>query len=125
MLRLRGPIQGAVEEAQRCARLGLHSVLVPAGAPRPTFNDPYWEPVWPVLQDLNMIVGMHAGGAEVKGFDFSYQSMLPLSLLVDGKVVMLVRAMTGMLASAVPQEYPRLRFALVEAGVGWLAVLLR
>jgi len=125
LLPLRGPIQWAIEEAERCARMGLPSVLVPAGAPKRTFNDPYWQPLWPVLADLNLVVAMHAGGAEVKGFDFSYQSMLPLSLLVDGKVVMLVRAMTGMLASAVPQEFPRLRFVLVEAGIGWLAVLLR
>jgi predicted TIM-barrel fold metal-dependent hydrolase len=92
LLPLRGPIEWAVEEAQRCARLGMPSVLVPAGAPKRSFNDPYWQPLWSELQDLNLVVAMHAGGAEVKGFDFSYQSMLPLSLLVDGKVVMLVRA---------------------------------
>ena len=64
MLPLRGPIDWAIEEARHCARLGLRGVLITAGLPARPYLDPYYEPLWGALDDLNLLVGMHSGARE-------------------------------------------------------------
>ncbi len=125
LLPLKGPIEWAIEEAERCARSGMPQVMIAAGIPRRPYHDPHYQPLWDALENLNLMVAMHAGCYDEPFVDFSYQSVLPQSLIVEGKIVLLERGMVNLISGAVPQQYPRLRFVLVEGGIGWIAPVLR
>ena len=43
------PIQWSIDEAQRCAKLGLRSVMLPADLPRVPYGDPINAPLWSAL----------------------------------------------------------------------------
>jgi predicted TIM-barrel fold metal-dependent hydrolase len=45
--------------------------------------------------------------------------------VVDSKIVMPLQAMVDLIWAGVPQRYPKLRFVIVEGGVGWMASVLR
>ncbi len=125
LLPLKGPIKWAIEEAERCARLGMPQVMIAAGVPKRPYHDPHYKPLWDALQSLGLMVAMHAGCYDEPFVDFTYQSVLPQSLIVEGKIVLLERGMVNLISGAVPQSYPRLRFVLVEGGIGWIAPVLR
>ncbi len=125
LLPLKGPIEWAIEEAERCVRLGMSQVMIAAGVPKRPYHDPHYKPMWDALQSLGLMVAMHAGCYDEPFVDFSYQSVLPQSLIVEGKIVLLERGMVNLISGAIPRDYPRLRFVLVEGGIGWIAPVLR
>ncbi len=77
LLPLKGPIEWAIEEAERCARSGMPQVMIAAGIPRRPYHDPHYQPLWDALDNLNLMVAMHAGCYDEPFVDFSYQSVLP------------------------------------------------
>jgi predicted TIM-barrel fold metal-dependent hydrolase len=123
MLPLRGPIDWAIEEARHCARLGLRGVLITAGLPARPYLDPYYEPLWDALDDLDLLVGMHSGARE-ELFKRANEGMGDF-WIVDQKMMVLQHGFTGLIAAAIPQRHPRLRFVMVEGGIGWIAPVLR
>jgi predicted TIM-barrel fold metal-dependent hydrolase len=135
-LPLGGPIQWAVEEAQRAAKLGLKSVLLPADTPDRPWADPYYTPLWEALSDLAMPVGFHNSATEqflrqssldnpdrqtIKGL----ATQLGSYNIVDIKIGGQMRSLTGLIGSAVPARYPRLRFVIAEGGIGWVPSVIR
>src|SRR5260370_16497645 len=124
LLPVKGPIQWAVEAAERCAALGMPEVMV-AVAPNRPYPAPHYKPLWDALQNLGLMVAMHAGCYDEPFVDFSYRSVMPQSLIVEGKIILLERGMVDLISGAIPQDYPRLRFVLVEGGIGWIAPVLR
>lgn len=44
--------------------------------------------------------------------------------LVNTKISLPMNALAGLIWGAVPQRYPRLKFVIVEGGIGWIASLL-
>ncbi len=103
----------------------MPQVMIAAGVPKRPYHDPHYKPLWNALQDLDLMVAMHAGCYDEPFVDFSYQSVLPQSLIVEGKIILLERGMVNLISGAIPQTYPHLRFVLVEGGIGWIAPVLR
>jgi amidohydrolase family protein len=103
LLPLKGPIEWAVEAAERCAALGMPEVMV-AVAPKRPYHDPHYQPLWDALQNLGLMVAMHAGCYDEPFVDFSYQSVMPQSLIVEGKIILLERGMVNLISGAIPQE---------------------
>src|SRR5689334_18894522 len=52
MLPNRGPIEWAVKEAERAAKLGLATMMLPAWVDDRPYNLPDWDSLWAALQDL-------------------------------------------------------------------------
>ena len=135
-LPLGGPIQWAVAEAQRAAKLGLKSVLLPADTPDRPWADPYYVPLWEALSDLRIPVGFHNSATEqflrsssldnpdrqtIKGL----ATQLGSYNIVDIKIGGQMRSLTGLIGSAVPARYPKLRFVIAEGGIGWVPSVIR
>ncbi len=121
MLPNRGPIEWAVAEAERVAKLGLTVVMLPAWCDDRPYNLPAWDPLWAALQDLGLTASFHlcgrepfgrahgpgAGGINVGTIKFEMHDTL-----------------MRLIWSGVPLRFPRVKWVLVEGGIGWIASVL-
>jgi len=93
-LPMKGPIEWAVEEAQRIAKKpGLSPISIHSGA---STGEPF------------------AARFERMGMG-----------IIDTKISLPMRALGDVIWSAVPQRFPKLKFMIVEGGIGWIASVLR
>jgi len=123
MLPMRGPVEWAVQEAERCAKRGLRGVMIPAVKRNPPYHEPIYHPLWNALQELDVPVGVHSGADDQP---LSIDRDIPLHATVcDNKMFMMQRSLALLITSAVPQRFPGLRFVIVEGGIGWIAAQLR
>jgi predicted TIM-barrel fold metal-dependent hydrolase len=126
-LPLGGPIEWAVTEAQRARKLGLRSVLLPAGGPDRPWGDPYYTPLWEALSDLDLPVGFHNSATEqfLRPRPAGSSAHLGPFQIVDIKIGDQLRSLAALIGSAVPARFPKLRFVIAEGGIGWVAAALR
>lgn len=120
-----GDLEGAVGEVERVAKLGFRGVTLPCkpifgahDARHPNYNLPIFDPLWAALQDLNLCVTFHVstgrdpraarkdGGAVI---NYVSHSLAPT-----------IEPIANLCASGVIEKYPKLRFASIEAGIGWV-----
>lgn len=123
MLPLRGPIEWAVEEAERCAKLGMRGLMIPAVKRSPAYHEPVFDRFWSALEEIGLPISVHSG-AEDSPLAFARDVPVFLSVC-ENKVFMMQRSLALLITSAVPQRFRRLRFVIVEGGIGWIAALLR
>jgi len=118
----------AVPEVKRAHDLG-HKALVWTGAPQaygfPHFNDRYWDPLWGLLQELNMPVALHigasGGGAPLwEGFT----PMRRLAMVSTNAIASNIQVIANLLFSGVLDRFSELKFISVESGLGWVPYLL-
>ena len=121
-----GDIEGAIAEVQRVARLGFRSLTLPCkpiwGAhdhQHLNYNLPEFDPLWAVIQDCDLPMTFHVstgrdprasrgnGGAVI---NYAVHSLAPT-----------MEPIANLCASGVLERFPELRFASIEAGIGWVA----
>jgi predicted TIM-barrel fold metal-dependent hydrolase len=122
-------LEGSIAEVQRVAKLGFRALTLPCkpvwGAhdvDHPNYNLPVFDALWAVIQDANLPVTFHVstgrdprasrgnGGAVI---NYVSHSLSPT-----------IEPVANLCASGVLSRFPRLRFATIEAGIGWVAWLL-
>jgi predicted TIM-barrel fold metal-dependent hydrolase len=115
-------IPAAVDEIQRVAGLGFKFVMMPPLVKGTGYNLPEFDPIWAALSETNLPVTFHAG----TGKD-------PRTATGNGGAILnfVVHAMNTVLeptvqlcASGVFDRYPKLKFATIEAGTGWIPYTL-
>ncbi|HZY60694.1 MAG TPA: amidohydrolase family protein, partial [Candidatus Binataceae bacterium] len=121
-----GPIEWAVNEAHRIAKMGMAGAIIPMQPKRP-FQDPYWEPLFETLQDLNLRPNFHTGVMD--DLDAAIGVYGKAGNLIDqnvtGKMAIPAINLTNVLSWGIPQKYPKLTFVGVEQGIGWVASAVR
>lgn len=123
MLPMRGPVEWSIQEAQRCAKMGLRGVMIPAVKRNPSYHEHIFDPLWAALQELDLPISVHSGADDDP---LAINRDIPLHARVcDNKMFMMQRSLALLITSAVPQRYPQLRFVIVEGGIGWIAAQLR
>ncbi len=121
MLPNRGPVEWAIAEAQRVAKLGMPTVMLPAWSDERPYNLPDWDPLWAALQDLHLVAGMHIGGRDPFGRAHGPDAGgIIMGLLKSEMCDPLLRLIWG----GAPLRYPKLKWALVESGIGAIAPVL-
>ena len=122
-------LEGSIAEVQRVAKLGFRALTLPCkpvwGAhdiDHPNYNLPVFDPLWAAIQDVNLPITFHVstgrdpraargnGGAVI---NYVSHSLSPT-----------IEPVANLCASGVLSRFPRLRFATIEAGIGWVAWLL-
>jgi predicted TIM-barrel fold metal-dependent hydrolase len=120
-----GDIPGAVEEVQRVAKLGFRGLCLPCkpvwGAhdhQHLNYNLPDYDPLWAAVQDADLPLTFHVstgrdprasrgnGGAVI---NYAVHSLAPT-----------MEPVANLCASGVFVRFPGLRFATIEAGIGWV-----
>ncbi len=125
-----GDIPGAIAEIERAAKMGFRGLSLPC---KPTwgpgssedsnYNLPEFDPLWQSIQDNNMPFTFHVstgkdpraargnGGAVI---NYVIHSLAPTA-----------EPIVNLCSSGVLDRFPQLRFASIEAGIGWVPWMLR
>jgi predicted TIM-barrel fold metal-dependent hydrolase len=124
-----GDLEGSIKEVQRVARQGFRFLTLPCkpmwgghDVEHPNYNLPMFDPLWAAIQDVDLGITFHVstgrdpraargnGGAVI---NYVSHSLSPT-----------IEPVANLCASGVLERFPRLRFATIEAGIGWIPWLL-
>jgi Amidohydrolase len=112
------------QEMRRVAAKGCRAVTFsenPEKLGYPSLHSDYWDPFWQACSDEGIVVCMHIGSSSqvvVTAAD------APLNVMITLQPMNLVQAAADLLWSRVLQEFPDLRFAMSEGGIGWIPYFL-
>jgi len=120
-----GDLEGSIEEVKRVAKMGFRGLTLPCkpifgphDARHPNYNLPMYDPLWAVIQDCDLAITFHVstgrdpraarkdGGAVI---NYVSHSLAPT-----------IEPIANLCASGVIERFPKLRFASIEAGIGWV-----
>lgn len=123
LLPLQDP-DAAVVELRRCAsELGFVGAMLAADGYY-LLGHRRFDPLYAEAQRLDIPVGVHASGT-----DLNLQGTEPFPKFIQAHTLShlsgQLRQMTSMFFSGVPERFPRLRIAYLEAGVGWVPYFLQ
>jgi predicted TIM-barrel fold metal-dependent hydrolase len=122
-------VDGAVAEAQRLAKLGFRSASIPLDMRSRPYSLPTFEPVWSAIEDTGLVLGLHtftfADPEDEEGPPRA--AVAPGADLANIVVYMglAMKPLCELVASGVLERHPKLKFVLVECGIGWLAWVLQ
>jgi predicted TIM-barrel fold metal-dependent hydrolase len=119
----------AVAEVERTAKMGFRSFALPVkpipgagNAADPNYNLPIYDRLWAAIQDSGQPIVFHVGsGKDPRG------AKGPGGAIVNYAVHALtpaVEPVANLCCSGALDRYPRLKFATIESGIGWVPWLL-
>ena len=119
-------VDDAVEETKRAVKeLGFRGVFMRANiVTGRNWHDPYYDPLWSVLEELDVPMGFHesaAAGVPQVGEQFEPDFMLRHTYSHSVEQMM---ALGAMCAGGVLERHPKLRVAFLEGNSAWLPWLL-
>jgi predicted TIM-barrel fold metal-dependent hydrolase len=117
-------VQACVTEILRTAGKGIRAVTFPESPARlglPSFHDRGWNPVFAAIQEADLAMCMHFGSS---GMPPSSSADAPQTVWITTMGTNSMVATADLLFSPVFHEFPRLRVALSEGGIGWIPYLL-
>ena len=117
---------GSLKEIERAVDMGLRCVTMPnrpiwgAGdGSESNYNLKEYEPLWDALQDADLPVAIHIStGKDPRGARGRGGAVINYAVHALGQSL---EPVVNICASGVLEKYPRLRFATIEAGIGWIA----
>ena len=112
----------AVDEIQRVARLGAHSIMLgSAPVAGRSFGHADYDPIWAAAQDANVAVTIHpAGNKEYLGSAW-YKHRNPGFMFISMNVIQDPRmSLSTMVYDGVFERVPELRVATVESMGSWV-----
>ncbi len=112
----------AVDEVQRVARLGAHSIMLgSAPVAGRSFGHADYDPIWAAAQDANVAVTIHpAGNKEYLGSAW-YKHRNPGFMFISMNVIQDPRmSLSTMVYDGVFERFPELRVATVESMGSWV-----
>jgi len=119
-------INDAVSEARRAVtQLGFRGVFVRANIVNGrTWDDPYYDPLWAALVELDIPIGFHesaASGVPQVGDQFGTNFALRHAYAFPMENMIAIGAITF---GGVCERHPNLRIAFLEGNCGWLPWML-
>ena len=124
-----GDLDGSMAEIERTAKLGFKVLTLPCkpmwgghDIDHVNYNLPHFDPMWALIEETGMPMTFHVstgrdprasrgnGGAVI---NYVTHSLAPT-----------IEPVANLCASGVLERFPKLRFATVEAGIGWVPWLL-
>jgi uncharacterized protein len=126
-------IDKTVQEIRRIAELGLHGVISnadPQNQGLPDLAEPFWDPMWRELQEVELPMNFHCGASATQrsyNGGSPWPSMEPNSKLAVGSAMLQManaRLVANMILSGVCERFPRLKVVSVESGIGWIPFML-
>ncbi len=124
-----GDMEVMVGEVARSVKRGHRGVIVLAVRDLPHLADPYWNPLWSVIQELDVNVNYHPGaGGGSKSLNLDMPAGVDHRRAMGGTVGShfsgIAQDFANLLISGVPDKYPNIRFVAAESGLGWVPFVL-
>jgi predicted TIM-barrel fold metal-dependent hydrolase len=120
-----GDLEGAIAEIRRSAKRGFRALALPSkpvwgahDASHVNYNLPHFDPLWEVVEEVDLPITFHVstgrdpraargnGGAVI---NYAVHSLSPT-----------MEPVANLCASGVIDRFPKIRFATIEAGIGWV-----
>ncbi len=120
---LSDPVTGA-KEIRRNAERGFRAVSLPERPHRlglPNVYSGYWDPIVEACAETDTVINLHVGSSGHQELPEGAPS-LPLAATLFGQLSL--TACAEWLWSGYPTRHPKLRFAMSEGGIGWVAMLI-
>ncbi|MCH9675784.1 MAG: amidohydrolase [Gammaproteobacteria bacterium] len=124
-----GDLDGSMAEIKRTAKLGFRALTLPCkpiwgghDIDHVNYNLPHFDPMWALIEETGMPITFHVstgrdprasrgnGGAVI---NYVTHSLAPT-----------IEPVANLCGSGVLERFPKLRFATIEAGIGWIPWLL-
>ncbi len=115
-------LQACVDEIERAAKMGFHAVTMPPLVPGHGYNLPEFDPVWAALCDTGLPVCFHAGTGKDPRTATGHGGAI-INYVVHAMNTVL-EPVVQLCSSGVFDRHPKLRFATIEAGTGWVPYAL-
>ena len=138
-------VSAAVEEAERCVKLGFETLFVPCTMPWQPYRLPVYDPLWRFAEEAGIPINFHvfSGNMSPLGGDFatvgqvsperhekarklyeveSQQERLSTTCMGIASGMSPILELTG---SGVLERHPKLCFVVTESDCGWLAWVLQ
>ena len=124
-----GDVGSAVAEVPRVAKLGYKVITLPTkpifgpgDASHLNYNSPALDPFWAAVEEADLTVTFHVStGADPRGAKGPGGAIINLAIHALAPTA---EPVANICASGVLDRFPKLRFATVEAGIGWLPWLM-
>jgi predicted TIM-barrel fold metal-dependent hydrolase len=124
-----GDLEASIAETLRVAKLGFRALTIPCkpiwGAhdvEHPNYNLPHFDRLWAAIQDVDLPVTFHVStGRDPRASRGNGGAVINY---VSHSLAPTIEPVANLCASGVLDRFPRLRFATIEAGIGWLPWLL-
>ncbi len=121
-----GDIEGSIAEVQRAAKLGFRGLTLPSkpifgphDARQPNYNLPMFDPLWAAIQDVRLPMTFHVStGRDPRAAKGNGGAVINY---VSHSLAPTIEPLANLCASGVLERFPGLRFATIEAGIGWVA----
>lgn len=118
----------AMEELKRIAKLGLkgfHMNPFPDDIGCKPLSDPQYEPLWALIEEVDLPVSFHIMGPRGMAIARLHD---PTPGVKETFIALANISMTELMASliftGVLQRHPKMRFVIVESGIGWIPYFL-
>jgi predicted TIM-barrel fold metal-dependent hydrolase len=119
-------LEGSIKEIQRCAKLGFRGLTLPCkpvfgphDARHPNYNLPMYDPMWAAIQDADLAITFHVStGRDPRAARKDGGAVINY---VSHSLVPTIEPVAHLCASGVLERFPRIRFAAIESGIGWVA----
>jgi len=121
-----GEVEGCVIEAQRVAKMGFRGLTLPCkpifgphNPKDPNYNLPAFEPLWAAIEDADIAITFHVStGRDPRAARKDGGAVINY---VSHSLVPTIEPIANLCASGVIERHPRIRFAAIESGIGWVA----
>jgi predicted TIM-barrel fold metal-dependent hydrolase len=112
------------DEVRRVAKKGCHAVTFSENPEKlgwPSYHSDHWDPFWKAVSDEGTVVCLHIGSSS----QLTITSVeAPLNVMITLQPMNIVQAASDILWSRVMTQFPDVRFALSEGGIGWIPYFL-
>jgi predicted TIM-barrel fold metal-dependent hydrolase len=117
-------MDATVAEMKRVVAKGCTTVSInenPTVAGLPSIHNDYWKPFFKAVADLDVTICLHIGG----GNPSPHASMeTPIEAWITTMPMTIATGASDWLQLEALQQYPKLRIALSEGGIGWVPYFL-
>jgi predicted TIM-barrel fold metal-dependent hydrolase len=112
------------DEVRRLAAKGCHAVTFSENPEKlgwPSMHNEHWDPFWAACSDEGTVVCLHIGSSS----ELVITSVeAPINVMISLQPMNIVQAAADIVWSRVMTEFPDLRIALSEGGIGWVPYFL-
>ncbi len=119
---LRDPREAA-REARRCIeKLGFAGITInPEPVDEHPLHDPFLDPLWSAIEDLDVPLGVHVGAGTTRGqvgtnYFKDWAIGRPVCAFTIGNMI----ASLSLIAGGVLERHPKMRVVHLESGAGWV-----
>ncbi|MBT3329929.1 MAG: amidohydrolase [Rhodospirillaceae bacterium] len=120
-----GDIPGTMAEIERTANMGFRGLTMPCkpifgshDVDDPNYNLPMFDPMWALIEETGLPITFHISTGRdpraSKGMGGAVINYVSHSLSPT------IEPLANMCASGVLERFPKLQFALIECGIGWV-----